>query len=198
VGELILSPIEGDEAHSCIYILYNENTVAEDVSPRLKCISPNLVNRAMRIIGLSPIVAALVLILISVALNVMVYVVLLPSLNIHVGYSIPTRAIEKIKIDSVKLQIDSSFVIVVRNVGEVTCELDTIYLIDSVTDSMIARLESFIINGQEFDKYTINIRSVIEVTENFGITLTKNKVYKVKVLTTNGIEGSYKVVVKND
>mgnify|MGYP007013841958 CR=1 FL=1 len=79
--------------------------------------------------------------------------------------------------------------------GEVACELDDIYLVDSVTGSLVARSAVLLTDGQGHDRLRLEPGSVIEVTGSFGTTLTKGKVYEIKVVTANGVEDSYRVAV---
>lgn len=63
---------------------------------------------------------------------------------------------------------------------------------------IVARAEKFIVNGKEYDKYSLEISFVVEISGSFGIALTKYKVYKIKVVTTNDVESYYTVSLKDN
>ena len=145
--------------------------------------------------ALSPVVAVLLLLAISVALTVMLYTTLVPMASSIVGYCAISQAVERVRVDSAVLFENSTFIVVVRNVGEVACELDDIYLVDSVTGSLVARSAVLLTDGQGYDRLRLEPGSVVEVAGSFGTTLTKGKVYEIKVVTANGVEDSYRVAV---
>jgi len=50
-------------------------------------------------------------------------------------------------------------------------------------------------DGQDRDRLRLEPGSVVEVSGSFSTTLTKGKVYEIKVITANGVEDSYRVAV---
>jgi len=144
--------------------------------------------------GLSPIVGIMLLVTISTILSVSIYIMLVPSINNMMNSEYTNQTFEKIKIDSVKLNVDSSFIIVVRNIGDVKASIDTIYLIDPTTNSLVAYSDTFFVNNEKYDIYFLESLSVIEITGSFGISLTQNKSYEIKVVTKRGNEGTFRVV----
>jgi len=77
----------------------------------------------------------------------------------------------------------------------VAYELDDIYLVDSATGSLVASSAVLLMDGQGRDRLRLEPGSVVEVSGSFGATLTKGKVYEIKVITANGVEDSYRVAV---
>jgi len=140
----------------------------------------------------------MLLALISIILSVIMYATFLPSLTRLIGQFTYKAGVERISLDSARLKEDSSLIIVIRNIGEVKCVIDTIYLFDSVNNLIVARAEKFIVNGKEYDKYSLEISFVVEISGSFGIALTKYKVYKIKVVTTNDVESYYTVSLKDN
>lgn len=134
---------------------------------------------------MNPVVGVLLLIAVSVSIISIVYI----SLSSLIPLVIPreeNQGYEKITIDSATLYSNGTFIIIIRNIGEVPLVIDTIYLIDDLTDSLIAHVDTFTINGLQYDKYKLNVYDVIEIHGNFNVLLTSRKTYCIKVTTTTG------------
>lgn len=131
--------------------------------------------------GVSPVIATLLLILIAVAASIIVYV----WVTGYLGASTPTSTpeiMERIKIDSVKVS-STTVTIYVRNIGDITVNITSAYVIDAETGTTVASNDSV--------KTTIGPGEVKAVYVNVtSVTLTSGKPYVAKVVTKNGVEAA--------
>ena len=102
---------------------------------------------------------------------------------------------ESICIDSAKLSSDGTFVIIVRNTGDVKATVDTIYLLDYLTSNLVARAELFYVNGNQYDKIAVEPNSVVEIHGTFGVTVWGT--FTIKVVTLTGVEASVITIVRS-
>jgi len=127
--------------------------------------------------AVSPVIATLLLILIAVAAAVLVYVWV-------TGYatSITTAGTpelrESIKIEAIKYD-DSTLTVYVRNVGDVSVTIDSIYIVNASTGNVITAATNKNVHIPVNDVKTVDIIKS-------GLSGT----YVVKVVTTNGVEAS--------
>ena len=139
--------------------------------------------------ALSPIVAVVMLILIAIAASVLVYV-WMSGLVASTPTTEPTLQ-ERIKIDAVKYDANTdTATIYVRNIGEITTNTSSAYIIDTETDSVVCA------------NVTTNIANVDLKPGEVEEVLVKNcildtgKTYIAKVSTYRGTEATYTFIIE--
>jgi flagellin-like protein len=139
----------------------------------------------MRIRGISPVVATALLVLIAVATAALLYLWVSGTVSNQ-----PTEEPalhEKIKIEAVGYDSGAGQVtIYVRNVGAVTANITSAYVIDAVTGKVVASDTA--------------VNQAIPPGNPATITLNANleagKPYTVKVVTEDGVEATYILIVR--
>ena len=133
--------------------------------------------------GVSPIVSVILLILIAVAATVILF-----SWFSGTAGQNPTNEPalqERIKIDGVQVTDDGSnydITVYVRNIGEVSVSLSTLYIINATSGSVV---------GQTSVTGTIGPGDTTSVSINDVFANSVTGVFIAKVVTTNGVEATY-------
>ena len=137
--------------------------------------------------AISPVVATALLVLIAIATAALLYLWVSGTVSNQ-----PTEEPalhEKIKIEAVSYDSTNDRVIIsVRNVGSVQATVDAAYVIDSVTGAIVGNATG--VNLQ------LGPGEVGTVTVSLATALTAGKPYIVKVVTKDGVEASYTLIVR--
>lgn len=134
--------------------------------------------------GVSPIIATIILIIISLAAGALLWM----WVSGYIGSAqIPSQSVwhERIKIDAVNVLSKSELIVYVRNLGSVTANIATVYILDA--------------NGIALESISIESGVAIEPQKVKAIKLniSNSSVYRpgftyiVKVVTSSGVEASY-------
>jgi len=145
-------------------------------------------------LALSPVIAILLLLAITTSLAVLLYVTLCGAVPTILGGAV-SYGYESISIDCVTLNEDGSFIIIVRNTGDVKTIIDSVYLLDYLTESFVAKAELLYVNGGGYDRYSIEPGQVIELSGTFSTSLCGT--YRMKIVTVTGVEATTIVVVRD-
>jgi len=136
--------------------------------------------------GVSPVIAVLLLIVITVAAAVLVYIWLIGFMQSQTTTTGSTALGEELKFEAAALFTNGTFRAYIRNVGDTAIKIVTIYLLDA--------------DGQKFyQKYDfttpikIDVNQVKEVAVRFSVSITGGKVYVVKLVSSIGTEFTIKL-----
>ena len=139
--------------------------------------------------GVSPIIATVILVLIAVAAGVMLWLWVSGFAS-----TTPTeqQALnERIRIDAVKIENNTGnniVIIYVRNIGNVNVTISAAYILD-ISNIIVAS------NTDTSQMPTVSRGAVGEVKVDVSSEpLNPGYVYKVRVVTTNGVEATYTFV----
>jgi len=169
----------------------------------------------MKIKGISPVIATLLLILIAVAAAVLVYVWVTGYASSMAQTSAPELQ-EQIKIDAVSAKSVNStpyydvISIFPRSIGDVTANITTLYIIEAETGEIVVAATEFKLElspgsvanitialnynkDTGADKLFINgeVSNTANIEDNTGNNgLKKGTAYIVKAVTRNGVEAS--------
>ena len=142
----------------------------------------------MKLRGISPVVATALLVLIAVSTAALLY--LWVSGTVANQPTEEPAMHEKIKIDAVGYNSTSNLTtIYVRNVGAVTANITAAYVIDSVTGNMVGSNTTLDVELPPGNVTTVTVN----VT---GSPLEVGKPYIVKVVTKDGVEATYTLIVR--
>uniref|UniRef100_A0A7J3Z8H8 Flagellar biosynthesis protein FlaG n=1 Tax=Ignisphaera aggregans TaxID=334771 RepID=A0A7J3Z8H8_9CREN len=135
--------------------------------------------------GVSPIIATVILVLIAVAAGVMLWLWVSGFAS-----TTPTeqQALnERIRIDAVKIK-DNIVTIYVRNIGNVDVKISAAYILD--TSNIIVASNTSTTEMPTVSRGAVEEVKVVVSSEQ----LNPGYVYKVRVVTTNGVEATYTFV----
>jgi len=134
--------------------------------------------------GVSPIIAVLLLIVITVAAALLTYLWVLGYIGSAQRSGSPEQLEERIKIDGVKVDLDNSKVIIyVRNIGSVTVEIQAAYILNATTGAVLDA--NVTITGAELKPGEVALAKV-KVTSTYKSGYT----YVAKAVTKKGTEAS--------
>mgnify|MGYP000551247788 CR=1 FL=1 len=141
--------------------------------------------------GVSPVIAVLLLVVITVAAAVLVYIWLIGFMQSQTTTTGATALGEKIKFESAELDASSkTFKAYVRNVGDTTTYLVSVYLLKADGQTVVEAKTSY--TGPGFG-VAIEPGNVQYVEVAFSATIESNKVYVIKVVTALGTEFTVRV-----
>jgi len=132
--------------------------------------------------AVSPVIATLLLILIAVAAAVLVYVWVTGYASSVTSTGTPELQ-EKIKVEAVSVSDDGSSVTVyVRNIGDTTVNISSIYIIDAASSQVIK-------TTSPNESLTPGQVKEFEIT-SISPALEAGKTYIAKAVTENGVEAA--------
>jgi len=131
--------------------------------------------------AVSPVIATLLLILIAVATAVLVYVWVTGYASSVTSTGTPELQ-EKIKIDAVDYEGGTELTVYIRNIGDVSVEIDAVYVVEATTNNVVGSKTDV---GQ-----TLSAGDVASVDVTLDDQLTEGVTYIVKAVTTNGVEAA--------
>jgi flagellin-like protein len=138
----------------------------------------------MRIRGISPVVATALLVLIAIATAAILYLWVSGAASSQLGGE--EVLYERIKIDAVQYDSnDQKVTIYVHNIGEIPTNVAAAYVINA-TGTVVAQNTNINVKIDPGDIRTVEI-------SNANL---KAGVYTVKVVTLNGVEATYTLVVR--
>jgi len=153
--------------------------------------------------GVSPVVAVLLLIVITVAAAVLVYIWLIGFMQSQTATTGSTALGERIKFESATIDTNGKFDAYVRNVGDSGVYIYTAYLLKADGQTVIEIVNASNTNiwdenndgttDKKGSQYMLKPGSVARMIINFNVSLESNKVYIVKVVTALGTEFTVKV-----
>lgn len=141
--------------------------------------------------GISPVIAVLLLIVITVAATVLLYVWLSGFMTSQTTSTQSTSLSERLKFEAVTLKSDGTVDAYIRNIGDVDVKIVTVYILGA--------------NGTTVVAYYNNIDKVIPVGQLYHLQVSSSEwspssppikagyVYTIKVVTSTGTEFSVKV-----
>jgi len=128
--------------------------------------------------AVSPVIATLLLILIAVAAAVLVYVWVTGYATSVTSSGTPELR-ERIKVEAVSYD-DSALTVYVRNVGDVSVTIDSIYVMYAENSTIVTMsVTSIPISVNDVESISVQVPS-----------LNTDTTYIVKVVTTNGVEAA--------
>ena len=132
--------------------------------------------------GISPVIATLLLIVISVAAAVMTYIWLTRYMGTLQSQAGTSQLQERVKIEGVKIseKDDKITKIYVRNIGDVEVTIDAVYLIDSSGNILYKDDATLPLSPTDDNVLTVELTGLVE-----------GKTYTVKIVTTRGTEFTY-------
>ena len=139
--------------------------------------------------GVSPVIAVLLLIVITVAAAVLVYIWLIGFMQSQTTTTGATVLGEKLKFEAVKLSATTDkFSAYVRNIGDTSVTITDAYLLTADGQTSLGR-------DDDFTSVTINVNEVKEITVDFSdeCDIQANTVYVVKLVTNLGTEFTIRV-----
>ena len=135
--------------------------------------------------GISPVIAVLLLVIIAVAAAILTYLWVLGYMGTVQQQGTTEALQERIKIDSIETSGDTLSKVYVRNTGDVSVTVNSLYIADSTGEA------ACIYSGEDIE---------IDPGEVKGITvkydLTPGRTYVVKAVTTSGVEATYTFTFK--
>jgi len=127
--------------------------------------------------AVSPVIATLLLILIAVAAAVLVYVWVTGYATSITSSGTPELR-ERIKVEAVSYS-DDTLTIYVRNVGDVSVTIDSIYVMYAENSTIVTMTTT---------SRDISVNDVESIS--VSVSLATDTTYIVKVVTTNGVEAA--------
>jgi len=138
--------------------------------------------------GVSPVIAVLLLVVITVAAAVLVYIWLVGFMQSQTTTTGTTALGEKLKFEAVSLKDNGRFEAYVRNIGDANVTIVAIYLLGSDGQTVIEA------EYTGFTSVTIKVGEAKKITYDFtDENVDANKVYVVKLVTNLGTEFTVKV-----
>ena len=137
--------------------------------------------------GISPVIATLLLIIIAVAAAVLTYLWITGYMGTLQAQSSTRQTQERIKIEAVQVS-GTTITVYVRNVGDVNCVVDAVYIINATSGSIIGSNTGV---GLSLAPGNVNTVAV-----TLGSGLTDGKTYIVKVVTQTGVEVTYEFLYR--
>jgi len=136
--------------------------------------------------GVSPVIAVLLLVVITVAAAVLVYIWLVGFMQSQTAATGTTALGEKIKFEAVSLNSSSgTFTAYIRNIGETKVNITTAYLLKADGQTLIEKIDV----NQEID-----VGQLVQLTVSFTKDKVEaDKVYVIKLVTSLGTEFTVKV-----
>jgi len=132
--------------------------------------------------GVSPIIAVLLLIVITVAAALLTYLWVLGYIGSAQRSGSPEQLEERIKIDGVKVA-GTTVTIYVRNIGSITVEIQAAYILNATTGVVLDA-------NTEVDLEPLDPGDVGEVTVSVTSTYKSGHTYVAKAVTKKGTEAS--------
>jgi len=133
--------------------------------------------------GVSPIIAVLLLIVITVTAALLTYLWVLGYIGSAQRSGQPSQLEEKIKIDGVKVS-DGTVTIYVRNIGSVRVVIQAAYILNATTGTVIDAQTDLNVGLDPGEVSGTNVYVEVSGTYTSGYT------YVAKVVTTKGTEAS--------
>lgn len=133
--------------------------------------------------GVSPIIAVLLLIVITVTAALLTYLWVLGYIGSAQRSGQPSQLEEKIKIDGVKVS-DNRVTIYVRNIGSVRVVIQAAYILNATTGTVIDAETNLNVGLDPGEVSGTNVYVEVSGTYTSGYT------YVAKVVTTKGTEAS--------
>ena len=133
--------------------------------------------------GVSPIIAVLLLIVITVTAALLTYLWVLGYIGSAQRSGQPSQLEEKIKIDGVKVS-DTTVFIYVRNIGSVRVVIQAAYILNATTGTVIDAKTDLNVGLDPGEVSGTNVYVEVSGTYTSGYT------YVAKVVTTKGTEAS--------
>ena len=133
--------------------------------------------------GVSPIIAVLLLIVITVTAPLLTYLWVLGYIGSAQRSGQPSQLEEKIKIDGVKVS-DGTVTIYVRNIGSVRVVIQAAYILNATTGTVIDAKTDLNVGLDPGEVSGTNVYVEVSGTYTSGYT------YVAKVVTTKGTEAS--------
>ena len=132
--------------------------------------------------AVSPVIATLLLILIAVAAAVLVYVWVTGYASSITGTGTPELQ-ERIKVEAVSVQDNGNTVVIyVRNIGDTTVTISSIYIIDAASSQVVAT---------DFPDQDLTPGQVQDFkVDDIDPPLEEGKTYIAKAVTENGVEAA--------
>ena len=141
--------------------------------------------------GVSPVVAVLLLVVITVAAAVLVYIWLIGFMQSQTTTTGSTALGERLKFETVSLtkinSTHSNFTAYVRNIGDTAINITTAYLLEADGQTLVA------VGTIENDYLVIGIGDNERIVVIFDVVVNKGKTYVVKLVSSMGTEFTVKV-----
>jgi len=134
--------------------------------------------------GVSPIIAVLLLIVITVTAALLTYLWVLGYIGSAQRSGQPSQLEEKIKIDGVKVS-GNTITIYVRNIGSVRVVIQAVYILNATTGAVIDANTNLNVG---LDPGQVSGDTDVQITVSG--TYTSGYTYVAKVVTTKGTEAS--------
>ena len=141
--------------------------------------------------GVSPVIAVLLLVVITVAAAVLVYVWLVGFMQSQTSTTGETALGEQLKFEAVSLKTDGSFEAYVRNIGDRDIRIVAFYLLEADGRTVVEA------DYTGVTAVTIPVNEAKKITHDFDTNPTEGRVYVVKLVSNMGTEFAVRVKVKS-